>query len=110
MLVTPAARARTRPAQLQPDFNTPRSLTANQRGYFDQLNRAGVVGDFAGPYLVSEWYRRNLYRFSIVQKTMTPADGRALVLAGAGHAAMLRGFAELAPRFRPQELQDVLGR
>ncbi|GAA3919398.1 DUF5694 domain-containing protein [Hymenobacter algoricola] len=96
--------------QLLLDFNTPQSLTANKRVYIDKLNRAGAVGDFAGPYLVSEWYRRNLYMFSIVQKTMTPADGKAVVLVGAGHAAMMREFAELDPRFRLRELKDVLGK
>jgi hypothetical protein len=90
------------------DLNTPQSLAENKGVYLNLLNRAGNVGNFAGSYLVSEWYRRNLYMYSIVQKTVTAEDGNAVVLVGAGHAAMMRGFAQYDARFRLKELKDVL--
>ncbi|OON67863.1 DUF5694 domain-containing protein [Hymenobacter sp. CRA2] len=94
--------------QLLLDFNTPQSNRENKGAYLDLLNKAGSIGSFAGPWLVSEWYRRNLYMYSVVQKTVEPADQRVLVLAGAGHTAMLREFAEYDSRFRLKELKDVV--
>lgn len=90
--------------------NTPESLRNNKALYLHLLNRAGTVSNFAGAYLVSEWYRRNLYMYSVVQKTVTPADSNVLVLVGAGHAAMLREFVAYDSAFRLKALPDVLTR
>ena len=90
------------------DFNSPRSLAENKGAYLNLLNRAGQVGNFAGAYLVAEWYRRNLYMYSILQKTVTPVNGPVLVLLGAGHIAMMRDFVPYDSRFRLMELKDVL--
>lgn len=89
-------------------FNTPQRLAENKGAYLNLLNRAGNVGNFAGSYLVAEWYRRNLYMYSILQKTVTPADERVLVLLGAGHIAMMRDFVPYDSHFRLKELKDVL--
>lgn len=90
------------------DTNTPEELAANKAFYFEVFNRAGSLDSFAGPFLVSEWYRRNLYMYSIVQKTMTPDDGNAVVLVGSGHAAMMQEFVRYDKRFRLKTLKDVL--
>ena len=90
------------------DFNTPQSLAENKGVYLDLLNRAGSVESFAGSYLVSEWYRRNLYMYSVLQKTVIPTDVQVLVLVGAGHAAMMREFVQYDSRFQLKELKDVL--
>ncbi|MBH8568495.1 hypothetical protein KB206_06360 [Microvirga sp. STS02] len=94
--------------QLLLDANSPGELTLNKGLYLDILNRAGTTDNFAGAFLVSEWYRRNLYMYSLVQKTMTPQDGKALVLVGSGHAAMMREFIASDQQFRLKELKDVL--
>lgn len=94
--------------QLLLDANTPAELDANKRSYLELLNRAGRPDDFAGPFLVSEWYRRNLYMYSLIQKLTAPTDTRVLVLVGAGHAAMLRDFIQNDPRFRLRQLREVL--
>ncbi|RTQ45924.1 hypothetical protein EJV47_24145 [Hymenobacter gummosus] len=91
-------------------FNTPQSLAANKNAYLELFNRAGRVDNFAGPYLVSEWYRRNLYMYAILQKLTEPTDTRVLALVGAGHAAMMREFVQADARFRLREPQDVLGK
>jgi len=90
------------------EYNTPASLAENKGLYLEIFNRAGAAGNFIGPFLVSEWYRRNLCMYSIVQKTMTPADSKALVLVGAGHAAMMKEFIELDKLFRLKALKDML--
>ncbi|MBH8558005.1 DUF5694 domain-containing protein [Hymenobacter negativus] len=94
--------------QLLLDANSPGELALNKGLYLDILNRAGTTDNFAGAFLVSEWYRRNLYMYSLVQKTMTPQDGKALVLVGSGHAAMMREFIASDQQFRLKELKDVL--
>ncbi|GAA4348906.1 hypothetical protein GCM10023185_05260 [Hymenobacter saemangeumensis] len=94
--------------QLLLDANMPANLTANKGLYLDILNQAGNPDNFAGPFLVSEWYRRNLYMYSLVQKTMTPQDSKALVLVGSGHAAIIKEFIEAGQQFRLKSLKDVL--
>jgi Family of unknown function (DUF5694) len=89
-------------------FNTPQSLAANKNSYLELFNRAGRVDDFAGAYLVAEWYRRNLYMYAILQKLVEPSDQRVLALVGAGHAAMMREFVQADARFRLREPADVL--
>lgn len=88
--------------------NTPADLTFNKAFYLNKLNRAGSVGNFAGAYLVSEWYRRNLYMYALLQKLTRPTDGRVLVLAGSGHVAMLRDFVPYDGAFRLVPVADVL--
>jgi hypothetical protein len=94
--------------QLLLDANSPAELALNKGLYLEILNRAGAPGNFAGPYLVSEWYRRNLYMYSLIQKAMTPQDGRALVLVGSGHAAMMQEFIAADRQFRLKTLKEVL--
>lgn len=94
--------------QLLLDMNTPESLASNKGLYLEIFNRAGSNNNFVGAFLVSEWYRRNLYMYSLVQKTLTAQDGKALVLVGAGHAAMMQEFVESDQQFRLKELKTVL--
>ncbi len=94
--------------QLLLDANTPENLAKNKGLYIDLLNRAGRPDSFAGPFLVAEWYRRNLYMYSLVQKNMTAPDDKALVLVGAGHAAMMKEFIASDQQLRLKELKDVL--
>ncbi len=94
--------------QLLLDANTQQELALNKGLYLDILNRAGTTDNFAGAFLVSEWYRRNLYMYAIVQKAMTVPGDKALVLVGAGHAAMMREFIASDQQLRLKELKDVL--
>lgn len=94
--------------QLLLDANTAEELALNKGLYLEILNRAGRPDNFAGAFLVSEWYRRNLYMYSLVQKAMTPQDSKALVLVGAGHAAMMREFIGSDRKFCLKALKDVL--
>ncbi|MBB4599705.1 hypothetical protein HNQ93_000815 [Hymenobacter luteus] len=94
--------------QLLLDENTQATLDSNKGFYLDKVNRAGTASNFNGPFLVSEWYRRNLYMYSIIQKTVAPTDDKVVVLVGSGHAAMMREFLSFDSRFRLKELKDVL--
>ena len=94
--------------QLLLDANLPANLARNKSLYIDLLNRAGNPDNFTGAFLVSEWYRRNLYMYSLVQKNMPEPGGKALVLVGSGHAAMMREFVASDQQFRLKELKAVL--
>lgn len=54
-----------------------------------------LVGDdtnFIGPFLTSEWYKRNLYMWSLIQKKTEESDQRVMVLVGSSHAAIIENF------------------
>ena len=53
---------------------------------------AGSINDFNGVFLTSEWYKRNLYMWSLIQKHTRKTDERIMVLLGASHIAMLELF------------------
>ncbi len=76
--------------------------------YIEVFNQAGDKDNFVGAYLVSEWYRRNLYMYSLVQKLTESKDQRVMVLLGASHAALFKKFIELDSNFKVVELKDVL--
>jgi len=90
------------------DLNTSESRNENAGFYLQTLNKAGNVNDFAGAYMVSEWFRRNLYMYSIVQKITQSKDKRIVILLGAGHIAMIKQFIETEKRFKVIELKDIL--
>jgi len=94
--------------QLLLDTNTKANLDENKGFYLELINRAGSPSNFTGPLLVSEWYRRNLYMHSIVQKALEPTDTKAMVLVGSGHAAIIKEFIEVDKTLKLKELKDVL--
>ena len=94
--------------QLLLDLNKPDSRTFDNSLYLTQLNRAGTADTFVGPFLVSEWYRRNLYMYSLVQKLTVAQDDKVIILAGASHTAMMKGFIDMDNIFQVKELKDVL--
>jgi hypothetical protein len=94
--------------QLLLDANSPAELALSKGLYLEILNRAGATDIFAGPFLVSEWYRRNLYMYSIVQKDLLPQDRKVMVLVGSGHAAMMQEFIASDRKLRLRTLAEVL--
>lgn len=94
--------------QLILDLNTESSRNANAGFYLRSLNKAGSNESFAGAFSVSEWYRRNLYMYSLVQKITQSTDKKIVILLGAGHISMIKEFIELENKFKIVELKDVL--
>lgn len=95
--------------QLLLDLNTPESRAFDNSFYLTLMNRAGTVDAFVGPFLVSEWYRRNLYMYSLVQKLTEAPDDKVMVLAGASHTALMKGFIDTDKRFEAKELKEIVG-
>lgn len=53
--------------------------------YIETAIKGGKINNFVGAYLVSEWYRRNLYMYALIQKLTESKDDKIMVLLGAGH-------------------------
>lgn len=68
----------------------------------------GPKDNFIGPFLTSEWYRRNLYMWSLVQKNTTADDRRIMILAGASHAAMFKDFIDDNSDWSVVELKSIM--
>lgn len=90
------------------DYNTKASNEENINWYIETALKGGKTDNFVGAYLVSEWYRRNLYMYALVKKLTESKDDKVMVLLGAGHAAMLKEFIVHDPTFEIVELATVL--
>lgn len=69
---------------------------------------AGKPNDFSGPQLTSEWFKRNLYMWSLIQKNTADSDERIMVLVGGSHAAMIELFIEKNNDWRVKELKEIM--
>lgn len=94
--------------ELMLHYNKKETENKNIQWYLEVANRAGNPNDFTGPSLVSNWYKRNLYMYSLIQKLTESTDNKIMVLVGAGHAAVIREFIEHDPEFEIVDLATVL--
>jgi hypothetical protein len=63
---------------------------AQDVGAYHLLARYGEPGDYAGPDLLAEWYRRNIRIYNNFMKLVTTPEERVLVIFGYGHLGWLR--------------------
>jgi Family of unknown function (DUF5694) len=76
--------------------------------YISEFNRVGGIDNFVGAYLNSEWYKRNLYMYALMQKKIGEKDKKVMVLLGASHVAMFKEFIDLDSKLKSVELQSIL--
>ncbi|SHM87213.1 DUF5694 domain-containing protein [Flavobacterium saccharophilum] len=76
--------------------------------YLQTAIKGGKTDNFVGAYLVSEWYRRNLYMYALILKLTESKDDKIMVLLGAGHTEMIREFVVHNPEYEIVELSTVL--
>ncbi len=76
--------------------------------YVSIANQAGTVKDEVGTLLASEWYKRNLYMYSYIQKEIEERDERIMILSGGSHTAAFQHFIDLNPKWDVIELEDIL--
>ena len=76
--------------------------------YSNFATKAGSLKDTTGVYLASEWYRRNLFMYSNVQKRIDSKDKRIMILLGASHIATFKNFIELNPEWKIVELKEIM--
>jgi hypothetical protein len=79
---------------------------AQDVGYYFQLARFGESGDYAGPDLLAEWYRRNIRIFNNVAKLITSPNDHILVIFGSGHLGWLRQDFANDPTLRLRKLEE----
>lgn len=68
----------------------------------------GRTENFIGPFLTSEWYKRNLYMWSLIEKNTDEEDERIMILVGASHAAIFEQFIEERDEWEEIELDAIL--
>jgi hypothetical protein len=76
--------------------------------YFNSANKAGTVNDTIGSFLVSEWYKRNLYMYSIIQKQVTEKDKKIMIISGSSHIALFKDFIKYSPEWKTVELKEIM--
>lgn len=81
---------------------------AQDVGFYYLLARYGEPGDYAGPDLLAEWYRRNIRIFNNVTKLVSTPEDRILVIFGAGHLGWLRQDFAADPALRLRKLEDFV--
>jgi hypothetical protein len=89
-------------------LNTPQYRKWDLGFYTTLVTKAGQKSDLIGPFIASEWYRRNITMLSILQKTLEPADQRVVVLLGASHISLLEQLLRLDPSIKIVELRDLM--
>jgi len=81
---------------------------AQDVGFYYLEARYGEPGDYAGPDLLAEWYRRNVRIYNNVMKLVASPDDRILVIFGAGHLGWLRQDFAADPTLRLRKLEDFV--
>lgn len=69
---------------------------------------AGEKDNFIGPFLASEWHRRNLYMWSLAQKGMEKDEHKMVLLLGASHVAMIKDYIDKSEDWKAVELQEIM--
>jgi hypothetical protein len=78
--------------------------------YLSLANQGGERTNFVGSYLTSEWYRRNLHMYSIIQKSIKNKDKKIMILGGSSHIAMFKDFINYNPEWKTVELKEIMER
>ena len=76
--------------------------------YLSLANQGGERTNFVGSYLTSEWYRRNLHMYSIIQKSIKNKDKKIMILGGSSHIAMFKDFINYNPEWKTVELKEIM--
>ncbi len=83
---------------------------AEDIGFYHLEARYGEPGDYAGPDLLAEWYRRNIRIYNNVMKLVATPQDRILVIFGAGHLGWLRQDFASNPNLRLRKLEEFAPR
>jgi hypothetical protein len=81
---------------------------AEDVGFYYREAHLGELGDWAGPDLVSDWFRRNMRIYSNVVKLVDSPSERVLVIYGAGHLGWLRNNFASDPTFRLRKISEFV--
>jgi hypothetical protein len=79
---------------------------ARDVGFYYREAHFGEPGDYAGPDLLAEWYKRNIRIFNNVTKLIASPDDRILLIYGYGHLGWLQQDVENDPTLRLRKLAE----
>lgn len=77
-------------------------------GFYYREAHFGEPGDWAGPDLVADWFRRNMRIYSNIVRLVESPNERVLVVYGAGHLGWLRHNFASDPNFRLRKLAEFV--
>jgi hypothetical protein len=77
-------------------------------GLYYRLAHFGEPGDWAGPDLVADWFRRNIRIHANVTRLVDSPSERVLVIFGAGHLGWLRQAVASDPTLRLRRLAEFV--
>jgi len=89
-------------------LNSEESKYAQNNVHNNLMSLAGSTQEFNGVFLSSEWYKRNLYMWSLAQKQTTDSDKRIMILAGASHTAIMELFIKENRDWNIKHFKDVI--
>lgn len=94
--------------ELMSFINSPRFKYLND----EYLNRlpllAGTQDDFTGAKITSEWYRRNLFIWSLIQKNINKKDQRIMILFGGSHTSILSDLIQNNNRWKIIDFESLI--
>lgn len=76
--------------------------------YINGASKAGVIDNYIGSFLASEWIRRNIYSYGLIQKYLEKEDQRIMILMGASHMAVLENLIGYNTKWEIVELTDIV--
>lgn len=94
--------------QVLKSLNTEKIYNLDMKTYIEGINQIGNENNFAGAYLVSELYKRNLYMISLIQKKIKPETKRIAVLVGNSHAGFFTEILKYDSRFKIINLNEII--
>ena len=95
-------------ADLLTFLNGEYALKKNSGIYSKYYMSIGSGGHYAGPDLVTEWYKTNIYIYANIVRRVSPADKTLLVIFGQGHIPVLKSLFASNPDFNLIEIAALL--
>lgn len=76
--------------------------------YLSGANQGGDINDNIGSFLASEWMKRNIYSYGLIQKYVEEKDKRIMILMGASHIAVRENLISYNSNWQTVELKDIV--
>ncbi len=89
-------------------LNTRELRNRGNRIHMELPLMAGERENFIGPFLASEWQRRNLYMWSLAQKGTEAEDQRIVLLLGSSHIATIKSYIDQNADWKAVELKEIM--
>ncbi|APZ47339.1 hypothetical protein BW723_14080 [Polaribacter reichenbachii] len=89
-------------------LNDPEQRKLDLSWYLNGANKGGDLETTVGSYLASEWIKRNIYIYGLIQKYTEPKDERIMILMGASHIGVLENLISYHPEWKTVELKEIM--